>query len=231
MRNAIVLCSGGIDSVTTAHYIKKKLGYKDTTILFFNYNQRTLKHERDAAKKCAKNIKGEFKEIKLGWLGRISTSLINKKLGVRKISRQDLKDTKKESAKFYVPCRNIIFLTYALTLAEAIWIKEKKLTDIFVGFKNEGMEPFPDATEKFVKKINELASVTCEKKFKIIAPLIKRDKEDIIRLGKKLGVNYKDTFTCYVGKKKHCGTCLACRLRQEGFYWANIPDPTNYKKK
>ena len=59
MKNAIILCSGGIDSVTTAYYVRKKLGYKKITILFFNYNQRTMKQERNASKKCAKNIKLE----------------------------------------------------------------------------------------------------------------------------------------------------------------------------
>ena len=232
MKNAIVLCSGGIDSVTTAYYVKKKLSYEKITILFFNYNQRTLKQERNAAKKCARNIGGKFKEINLKWLGGISTSLINKKTKAEKISRHNLKDTSKESQKFYVPCRNILFLTYALALADAIWIKEKKLTDIFVGFKNEGKEPFPDATQRFVKKINELSETSCSTKFKIIAPMIKKDKEDIIKLGIKLGINYQDTFTCYVGAgKKHCGNCLACRLRQEGFYWANIPDQTKYQDK
>ena len=67
--------------------------------------------------------------------------------------------------------------------------------------------------------------------FKIIAPLIKKDKEEVVLLGKKLGVKFKETFSCYVGKGKHCGVCLACRLRQEGFYWANVRDPTKYKIK
>ena len=61
---------------------------------------------------------------------------------------------------------------------------------------------------------------------------IKKDKEDIVRLGKKLGVKFEDTFSCYIGVgENHCGACLSCRLRQEGFYWAGIRDPTKYEIK
>jgi len=231
MRNAIVLCSGGIDSITTAYYVKKKLKYKDIIILFFDYTQRTLNQEKTKSKKCAKNLNAKFIEIGLKELGKISTSLINTDKKAKKVYRKELKNTKKESEKFYVPCRNIIFLTYALSLAESLYKKTKKVYDIFVGFKQEGRESYPDTTKKFVNSINNLSKVSCMGKFKIIAPLIEKDKEDIILLGRKLGLNFKDTFSCYICNKKHCGICLACRLRQEGFYWANIKDLTDYKIK
>ena len=56
-------------------------------------------------------------------------------------------------------------------------------------------------------------------------------KEDVVSLGQKLGVDLGNTFSCYVDDKKHCGVCLACRIRQEAFYWANITDRTDYKEK
>lgn len=230
-RNAIVLCSGGLDSVVTANYVKKKLDYSNLKILFFNYGQRTLKQEKIYSRKCSSNLKVEFIEIKLDELNKISTSLINSSKKVREIDRKELKDTKKESDKFYVPMRNTIFLVYALALAESILIKHKEASDIFVGFKNEGKEAYPDTTAKFVEEINKLQKITINKNIKIISPLIKMDKEDIIKLGSKLGVNFKDTFSCYSGTKNtnlHCGKCLACMLRKEGFYWSGLKDPTNY---
>ena len=231
-KNAIVLCSGGIDSVTTAHYVKKKLDYRKIIILFFDYGQRTIKQERNAAKKVAKKLKEEFKEIKLLELAKISTSLINKKKKARKVKRKELKNTVEESQKYYVPCRNTLFLVYALALAESLQIKNKKVYDIFTGFKCEGKEAYPDTTINFVKEINKLKKVSTSVKGKIIAPLIKLDKDEIILHGKKLEVDFKDTYSCYVGdRKKHCGVCLSCRLRQEAFYWANVKDPTKYKVK
>ena len=80
--------------------------------------------------------------------------------------------------------------------------------------------------------MNELMKVI-GLKGSIIAPLIKKDKSEVIKLSLKLGINLSNTYSCYIGVKdnRHCGTCLACRLRQEAFYWANIRDPTNYKEK
>jgi len=235
-RNCIVLCSGGIDSVVTAHYAKRKLKYKGIIVLFFDYGQKALKQERICSKRCAKNLGAKFMEIELKWLNNISNSLINKTGKATRLRIKDLKDTKKESQKWYVPCRNTIFLAYALALAESLFIKDKKICDIFVGFKCEGKEAYPDTTREFVREINRLSKISCAKPFKIIAPLIKKDKEDIILIGKRLWVNFKDTFSCYIGAKnkntlKHCGYCLACRLRQVGFYWANVKDETRYKVK
>ena len=110
------------------------------------------------------------------------------------------------------------FLAYAIALAESLFIKEKKIYYIFVGFKNEGKESYPDTTSKFVKEMNDLIKISSNFKGKIIAPLINKDKEDIILLGKKLGVNFKKTHSCYI-KNKHCGKCLACMLRKEGFFF------------
>jgi 7-cyano-7-deazaguanine synthase len=269
MKSAIVLCSGGLDSCVAAYFVKKKLKYGKIIILFFNYKQRTLDQERESAKRIAKELSAEFMEIALSELAYISASLINKKSKAKKIKRKELKNTEKESNKYYVPCRNIVFLTYAMALAESLQIKDNQEWDIFTGFKNEGKEAYPDTTKEFVKEINKLKGIGTKIKGKIIAPLIIMDKEDIIRLGEKLGVKLENTYSCYIGSKnkesqsqarlagyslslklgnesrtkvagitpslsnknEHCGTCLACRLRQEAFYWANIKDKTRYKEK
>jgi len=231
-KSAIILCSGGLDSVVTAFYVKKKLKYDNLRILFFDYGQKSLKQERKYSSLCARQIGAEFMEIKLDWLGKISNSLINKPGKIKKLNRKDLKDTSKESQKFYVPCRNTIFLTYALAIAESIFLKDKTKSDIFVGFKCEGKESYPDTTKGFIREINNLSKLSCAGKFKIYAPLIEKDKEDIVLLAKKLGVEFKNNFSCYSPiKNKHCGYCLACKLRQEGFYWANVDDPTIYSNK
>lgn len=231
-RNAIILCSGGLDSVVTAFYVKNRLNYEKLMILFFDYGQKSLKEERKCTKRCAKELDAEFREVNLKWLGKVSDSLLNKKGKVKRIKRKELKDTSKESAKFYVPCRNLIFLTNALALAESEHIKHKKNFDIFVGFKCEGKESYPDTTKSFVNEINKIVGISCLTKSRVIAPLIEKDKEDIILLGKKLSVKFENTFSCYNPQKnKQCGYCLACKLRQEGFYWANLADPTNYADK
>ena len=233
-KNAIEVCSGGVDSSVTAYYVKKKLNYKRVIVLFFNYSQKSLEQERVASKRIAKELGIEFKEIRLEELGKISDSLINKSGKIKKIKKKDLKNTEKESKKFYVPCRNSVFLIYALSLAESLFIKSKKREryDIFVGFKNEGKESYPDTTNRFVREMNKLSRISSEGKFEIKAPLIKMDKEDIILLGKRVGIDLSKTFSCYAPiKGKQCGFCLACQLRKAGFYWAGLKDESEYFKK
>ncbi|PIN90878.1 hypothetical protein COU60_00860 [Candidatus Pacearchaeota archaeon CG10_big_fil_rev_8_21_14_0_10_34_76] len=228
MKWGIILCSGGLDSVVTAHYIKKTKKYDKIIVLFFDYGQKSVQAERKFSKHCALDLSADFYEIGLKELGKISTSLINKPGDVKKINKEDLKNTQSESEKWYVPARNLIFITYAIALAEKILIEKRIQCDIFLGFKSEGKEGYPDTSKDFVKAVNKIGEVGFSGKFKVFAPMIKKDKEDIVLLGKKLDVDFKKTFSCYIGSKEHCGTCLACRLRKEGFYWANIVDTTKY---
>jgi len=230
MKNAIVLCSGGLDSVVTAYYVKKKLGYDKLMILFFDYNQRTVKAERRASKKCAYDLGAYFKEIKLKELAKLSTSLINSKEEASKVSREELKNSRAEHDKYYVPFRNGIFLSYAVGISESLMIQKGEEWDIFLGFKCEGKEAYPDTTPEFVRAVSNLMKVS-KIKGKILAPLIKKDKDEIVKLGQKLGADLNRTYSCYISNKTHCGTCLACRLRQEAFYWANIRDDTEYKER
>jgi len=228
MKNAIVLCSGGIDSVTTAYYVKKSLKYDDLVFLFFDYNQKTAKYEERFSRFHARKLNADFEKIKLPYLGRLSTSLIHKK-GSRETKREELKKLSgKQTADWYVPYRNTIFLSYALALADSLYIRENKKYDIFTGFICEGSGNFPDTTFDYVKEINKLGKFGMAK-FEVRSPLIKLDKDEVIKLGLKLGIDYTKTISCFVAL--NCGVCLNCRLRQEAFYWANFRDKTKYKKK
>ncbi|MEK6878928.1 MAG: 7-cyano-7-deazaguanine synthase, partial [Nanoarchaeota archaeon] len=120
MKNALILCSGGLDSVTTAHLAKKSLGYKKIKILFFNYRQRNLREEKKFSRNCALELRAEFIEIPLTWLNKISTSLINSAKKANKLKRKDLKNTREESNKWYVPYRNAVFIINALAFAESL---------------------------------------------------------------------------------------------------------------
>jgi len=165
---AIVLCSGGLDSIVTSYYVKNRLKYDKLLILFFNYGQRTISQERKYSEKCAEKLNGYFVEINLGGFDIISESLINdnkiiydnkKTNNIKKITRDNLKNTKKESIKYYVPYRNSIFLIYALGLAEKYFIKNNKIYDIFVGFKNEGGEAYPELLRELGLLIQDKNSI------------------------------------------------------------------------
>lgn len=240
MVNAIILVSGGLDSIVTAYYIKKKINPKKMIFIFFDYNQRTLKQEEYCSRIHAEKLGAEFKKIDLKWLGKISTALLNKEKIIPETKEKDLGNVKKEQKdilNYWVPCRNSLFLLSALAHAESLFISKKERYDIYIGIKCEGKVAMKDTTPEFIKAINELAEqATHHGGYKISAPLIDKDKDEIVNMGQELNVPFELTYSCYSGsgfKGKipiHCGICSNCRQRQKGFYWASLKDPSIYKK-
>ncbi len=225
MKNAMVLCSGGLDSVVVAYSIKNK--YRKLKLLFFDYGQRALKEEEKCVREISKKLNSDFEKIKLPWLGKISTAMLNREGEFRETTEKDL-GKKEDLLTWWVPCRNSIFLINALAFAESEFLKNKERYDIIIGLKNEGEAHFKDTTERFIKKINNLVKdATNDGDYEIIAPLIKLDKPEVIKLGEKLKIPFELTYSCYI-ENGHCGKCLNCMLRKKGFYWAGVKDPTKY---
>jgi len=226
-KRAIILTSGGLDSSVLAYYVKKNLKINKIRLLFFDYGQKAVEEELFCVKNLAKKLKSKLEIIDLKWLGKISTSLINKGQG-----------GKEELIKWYVPFRNSLFLISALAFAESEFIKTGKESEIFLGIKYEGLG-FKDTTPNFLKEINRLAKFSQKGKFKIIAPFVDKEKEDIIEFGRKMRVRLDDTYSCYLGggfarinNKKlaiHCGKCAGCKARKKGFKFSDVRDISLYK--
>ena len=224
MENVIVLASGGLDSYVLTHWLKKQS--KKITIFFIDYNQKPLKPELGAVRKLARETNSKLEIIKLKWLGKISTSLINKKNKAK---------TKDEIINWYVPFRNSIFINLALALAESIYIKTKKKNDIYLGIKYEGLKSqrFKDTTPEFLRQMNKLADFSEQTKFKILAPFLNKDKEEIVELGNKMNLKLENSFSCYIGNlNSHCGVCAGCLARKKAFKFSKsqIKDTTRYIK-
>jgi len=205
MKRAVILLSGGIDSATTAYYAKKQ-GYR-LTALIFDYNQRHKK-EIDYAKKIAKLNKFDYfvETIDLSWA---KSSLTNKKIKVP--FKRSLKSKRIPST--YVAARNIIFLSCAFSLAESIGAKK-----IFIGAHIQDYSGYPDCRPEFLKAFEgAVNSGMNDKNIKLIAPLIKKDKKAIIKLGLKLGVPFAYTWSCYTGGSYPCKKCDSCRFRIRAF--------------
>jgi len=217
MKRAVVLLSGGLDSSTTL-YLAKSRGF-DCRALIFDYGQRH-KREVESAKKIARAAKCPFKVIKidLPWKG---SSLLDKKIKLTAQSSQP----KATIPLTYVPARNIIFLSFALSYAEAI-----KAQKIFIGANAIDYSGYPDCRPEFYRAFNIASKRGTKagaqgKAIKIETPLINKTKAEIVRLGKKLGVPFAMTWSCYKGGKKPCGVCESCRLRAKGFREAGVNDP------
>ena len=220
-RKAVVLLSGGLDSATVLAYAARK-GFECFTISF-DYGQRhrlELKYAKRISRqlKAADNLLVSFNLRK--WGGSALTSSM-------KVPKGGLKPGIPVT---YVPARNTIFLSFAISYAEAICAK-----DIFIGVNSLDYSGYPDCRPQFIDAFAKCANLGTKAtdegwKFKIHAPLQKLTKAQIIRLGIKLGVDYSLTSSCYdPDTKGHaCGKCDSCRLRKKGFAEAGVRDPTVY---
>ena len=200
---AVVLLSGGIDSTTTLYYAKSK-GYRCFSLIF-DYGQRHRRELRSAVA-VAKRASVEYRvvRIKLPWKG---SSLLDKGMKI------PVKRKFKGIPSTYVPARNTIFLSYALSYAEAIGAKA-----IFIGANAIDFSGYPDCRPDYYKAFQKVVQKgTKAVKIKVFTPLINLTKAQIIRLGLKLGAPLNLTWSCYKGGKKPCGVCYSCRIREKAF--------------
>jgi len=221
-KKAIILLSGGLDSITVLAQAKKQ-GYQ-CYALSFDYGQRH-NAELDAAKIIAQDYQVEMhKVINLG-LGAIGGSALTD-------DHIDVPNTPQEGIPVtYVPARNTIFLSFALGWAEVL-----DAHNIFIGVNAVDYSGYPDCRPAFIDAFQNLANLATKagvegEEIKIQAPLINFSKADIIKQGIELGVEYRKTVSCYSADKagKACGVCDACRLRKIGFDDAQVEDPTRYQ--
>ena len=210
-QKAIILFSSGLDSTTVLYYAMNK-GY-DCHCLIFDYGQKHNK-EVDNAKKFAKSLKLNYHVVKtsIPW---DTSSLINKNKKIPE--HKQIKEGFVPST--YVPGRNTIFLSYAISYAETI-----KATKIFLGINAVDFSSYPDCTPQYLKSMQQVMKAL-NNGIEICAPIEKYSKAQIIKLGTKLKVPYEKTWSCYNGKNKPCGKCDSCKLRAKGFKEAGIDDP------
>ncbi len=209
-KNAVILLSGGLDSTTTLYYAKDK-GYK-CFALIFDYGQRHRKELRSAVAVAKRaSVLSRVVRIKLPWKG---SSLLDKK---KKIPvRKNLKGI----PSTYVPARNIIFLSFALSYAEAIGANV-----IFIGANAIDYSGYPDCRPDFYEAFQKVVKAgTKNQTIKVLTPLINMTKAQIIALGLRLKAPLELTWSCYKGGKRPCGMCDSCRLRSRGFSQLGIHD-------
>ena len=223
MEKAVAVVSGGVDSSTLLYKLVKE-GF-DVHALTFIYGQ---KHSREiqAAKDIASNLDIEHRIIDISSIRELlgSSSLINPGIAVPEVPETaEHYDTLKSTI---VPNRNSIFLSLSIAYATKIGANQ-----IFYGAHYSDRGVYPDCRKEFVEAFT-LAERFATDNFELIvkAPFVNMNKSEIVKLGSKLNVPYKDTWSCYKGGKAHCGACSSCLERKRAFFDAGVKDPTVYQK-
>jgi 7-cyano-7-deazaguanine synthase len=253
MRKAVVMCSGGVDSVTTLYYVAKVIRASPILVINADYGQRMAKEERWCVKKAVEDLQQQafcvsYKEIDISWMKDLSTSLLVKEnVPVPETPQEDIWDAEKAKnriLRWWDVVRNTMLLTIGLAHAEHydldsyIKTNQRDIYDVYIGIRREGPVMMKDNTPEFVAEMNRLVEhATHFGGYKISAPLLDLDKDGVVALGKALGVNFLYTYSCYQGwdwtdkgEPIHCGFCSNCRRRKEAFELAGITDPSKYAK-
>jgi len=224
MKKAIAVLSGGLDCTVASSVYDRDYEIHAIT---FDYGQKAFKRELEASREICKKMNWSHEVIDLPWLSKISTSSLNTSEEIPEVSEADLDDIEKSSesaSSVWVPARNTVFTSIALSYAESIGAEI-----IIVGWNGEEGSTFPDNSKEYMEKFNELIDVGSPDKIKIEAPAIDLNKEEIIELGVKVGAPMELSYSCYKGGDKHCGVCESCMRRRRAFENLNVKDLTEYE--
>ncbi|MDR2884934.1 MAG: 7-cyano-7-deazaguanine synthase QueC [Deferribacteraceae bacterium] len=217
---AIVVLSGGMDSSVTVA-IALEQGY-DVALLHLNYGQRTEAKELSAFHSIADHYNLDKRlVVDISYLKEIGgSSLVDSTMPIEAdgVDKSVLPST-------YVPFRNANILCIATSWAEVIGASK-----IFIGAVEGDSSGYPDCTEIFYKKFNDLLDVALSKECKVTVetPLIAMTKSEIVAKGLELHVPFELTWSCYQSETAACGVCDSCRLRLKGFKELGLKDPIEY---
>ena len=225
---AVVLASGGLDSCVTLAIAKNQT--RKIALFHASYGQRTEARELQAAGAIA-----DFYQIsrrlfvRLNFLKEIGgSSLTDERLPLEEPpSPSPASPAGGQIPPTYVPFRNSLFLSVAVSWAEALGAGE-----IYIGASQIDAPAYPDCRREYFEAFNRLIKVGTkpETEIKIVTPLIGLSKVEIVKKGVKLGAPLHLTWSCYQNQDLACGRCVSCRLRLKAFKEADIKDSISYAK-
>ena len=216
MKKAVVLLSGGMDSAVTLYMAKQSY---ECHVLIFDYGQKASREIT-----CAERIAAEagcpyrVMKIDLPWKGSALLDRASEIPEGRISGGGSIPGT-------YVPARNIIFLSFAVSCAEAVGAEA-----VFIGAHQLDFSNYPDCRGSFFESFREAVkngtkSGSEGRPVRIETPVLNSTKKEIVAAGARLGVPFEHTWSCYKEGEEPCGACESCLLRSKAFYEAGIADP------
>lgn len=215
----IVVCSGGLDSVSLAYRTAAEGSLFG--LLSFDYGQRHRK-ELDFAALCAKRLGVWHEIIDISGIGRhLTGSALTDDIAVPDghYAEETMKST-------IVPNRNAIMLTIAFGVAAA-----RKADAVAVAVHGGDHFIYPDCRPGFIDAFGRMQAQALDghAEVALLAPYVTISKADIVTDGVKHATPFAETWSCYKGGDRHCGRCGTCVERREAFAIAGVVDPTDYE--
>ena len=216
MKNSAIIVSGGMDSITLLYDHKDEIALG----ISFDYGSNHNAREIPFAKMHCERLGIKHITINLDFMHQyFKSGLLD---GAEAIPEGHYADDNMKST--VVPFRNGIMLAIAIGIAES-----NNLDQVFIANHGGDHTIYPDCRPEFINAIDAAATAGTYNNVKVIAPYTKITKSDIARIGKRLGIDYAETWSCYKGGEVHCGKCGTCVERKEALAEAGIEDKTIYE--
>jgi 7-cyano-7-deazaguanine synthase len=217
--NTVVVCSGGLDSITLAHKVAAERTL--TRLVSFDYGQRHKK-ELEYARRCAMRLVVPHDLVDIAAVGRLLTGSVLTNGGTvpeGHYAEQTMRVT-------VVPNRNAIMLAVVFGVAAA-----ERADAVAAAVHGGDHFIYPDCRPAFVEAFEAMQRHALEGLARIAfyTPFLRMSKADIVREGARLGVPFAETWSCYKGGPHHCGRCGTCVERREAFHLAGLDDPAAYE--
>ncbi len=216
MKDSIIIVSGGMDSITLLYEYKDRIALG----ISFDYGSKHNARELPFAELHCQRLGIPHITIPLAFTPQyFKSSLLT---GGAAIPEADYAEENLKST--VVPFRNGIMLAIAGGIAESHGLKH-----VMMANHSGDHAIYPDCRPEFVERMSEALSAGTFAKVTLLAPYTNISKAEIARHGKRLGINYAETWSCYNGGEVHCGRCATCRERREALREAGIIDTTEYE--
>ena len=214
----VVLCSGGMDSVTALYWARRE--HDVVAVVSFDYGSKHNHRELPFAVEHAERLKLRYELIPLEFVNRLFASDLLKSGGEipeGHYAAENMKQT-------VVPFRNGIMLSVACGLAESVGAQ-----GLVIAAHSGDHTIYPDCREDFMRAMGEAMRLGTDAGVQLLRPFIAMSKGQIAAEGARLGVDFARTWSCYKGGAVHCGRCGTCVERREAFAEAGVADPTKYE--
>ena len=216
MKDSVIIVSGGMDSTTLLYDRRDEIALAISFDYGSNHNAREIAY----AEMHCKRLGIEHITIPLDFMHKYFRSLLLE--GADAIPEGHYADENMKST--VVPFRNGIMLAVAAGVAES-----RNLTKLLIANHGGDHTIYPDCRPEFISAMDSATNAGTYVGVRVVAPYTNITKGDIARIGKKLGIDYAETWSCYKGGEKHCGKCGTCVERKEALAYAGIEDTTEYE--